>query len=79
VRETGDERSFLLDGDTLTLAGHAEGDGYRIGLGTCSGRILPARADPCASGTPAGAIPARKPGLAGLFPDRRGDRPRGHW
>lgn len=46
--DTGDERSFLLDGDTLTLTGHAQGEGYRIGFGTCSGKILPALADPYA-------------------------------
>ena len=40
--DTGDTRSFLEDGDTLTLAGHAQGDGYRIGFGTCTGTILPA-------------------------------------
>ncbi|MBW4709306.1 fumarylacetoacetase [Roseobacter sp. YSTF-M11] len=38
----GQERSFIEDGDTLTLTGHAEGDGYRVGFGTCSGKILPA-------------------------------------
>lgn len=46
--DTGDERSFLLDGDTLTLMGHAQGEGYRIGFGTCSGKILPALDDPYA-------------------------------
>ncbi|MDU9002377.1 fumarylacetoacetase [Sedimentitalea todarodis] len=46
--DTGDERSFLLDGDTLTLSGHAQGDGYRIGFGACSGKILAALADPYA-------------------------------
>lgn len=38
----GEERKFLLDGDTLTLRGWAQGDGYRIGLGDVSGKILPA-------------------------------------
>ncbi len=38
----GSERSFLADGDTMTLAGHAQGDGFRIGFGTCDGTILPA-------------------------------------
>jgi len=38
----GETRSFIEDGDTLTLTGHAEGDGYRIGFGTCEGKILPA-------------------------------------
>lgn len=41
--ETGETRSFLEDGDTLTLHGHAQGDGYRIGFGICTGTILPAR------------------------------------
>ena len=44
--DTGEERSFLEDGDTLTLHGAAHGDGYTIGFGTCAGTILPALADP---------------------------------
>jgi len=44
--DTGEERSFLEDGDTLTLHGAAHGDGYTIGFGTCSGTLLPALADP---------------------------------
>ncbi len=38
----GSQRSFLADGDTMTLTGHAQGDGYRVGFGTCEGTILPA-------------------------------------
>ncbi|MBL1436472.1 MAG: fumarylacetoacetase [Rhodobacteraceae bacterium] len=38
----GETRSFIEDGDTLTLTGHAQGDGFRIGFGECSGTILPA-------------------------------------
>lgn len=38
----GETRSFLEDGDTMTLTGHAQGDGYRVGFGQCSGKILPA-------------------------------------
>jgi fumarylacetoacetase len=38
----GGTRTFIEDGDTLTLRGHAQGDGYRIGFGECSGRLLPA-------------------------------------
>lgn len=38
----GEARSFIEDGDTLILRGHAPGDGYRIGFGDCSGRVLPA-------------------------------------
>lgn len=44
--DTGDTRSFLEDGDTLTLSGAAHGDGYTIGFGTCTGTILPALDDP---------------------------------
>jgi fumarylacetoacetase len=38
-------RTFLQDGDTITLRGHAQGDGYRIGFGDCTGRITPALKD----------------------------------
>jgi fumarylacetoacetase len=41
----GGTRTFLQDGDTITLRGHAQGDGYRIGFGTCTGRIMPALKD----------------------------------
>ena len=48
--QTGDiTRSFLEDGDTITLHGAAQGDGYRIGFGTCTGMLLPALPDPYAS------------------------------
>ncbi|MEM7504373.1 MAG: fumarylacetoacetase [Pseudomonadota bacterium] len=39
---TGETRTFIEDGDTLTLTGVAEGEGYRIGFGACSGTVLPA-------------------------------------
>lgn len=39
----GQERSFIEDGDTLTLTGFAQGGGYRIGFGSCVGKVLPAR------------------------------------
>jgi fumarylacetoacetase len=39
---TGETRSFIEDGDTLILIGAARGDGYIIGFGECSGKILPA-------------------------------------
>lgn len=42
-------RSFLEDGDTITLRGAAQGDGYRIGFGPCTGKLLPALPDPYAS------------------------------
>ena len=44
--KTGEERSFIVDGDTLTLKGAAKGDGYTIGFGECAGKILPALDDP---------------------------------
>lgn len=40
--DTGETRSFIEDGDTLTLLGAAQGDGYRVGFGACTGTILPA-------------------------------------
>jgi fumarylacetoacetase len=42
----GATRSFLEDGDTLTLHGHARGDGHRIGFGPCAGTVLPAAPRP---------------------------------
>ncbi len=44
--DTGEERSFIADGDTLTLKGAAKGDGYTIGFGDCVGKVLPALDDP---------------------------------
>ena len=41
--DTGEERSFLADGDTLTLRGAACGAGYRLGFGACAGTVLPAK------------------------------------
>ncbi|MFY2823857.1 fumarylacetoacetase [Ruegeria sp. MALMAid1280] len=40
--DSGDERSFLEDGDTLTLRGAAQGNDYRIGFGPCTGTLLAA-------------------------------------
>lgn len=40
--EGGGARTFLEDGDRLTIRGHAQGDGYRIGFGDCAGVVLPA-------------------------------------
>lgn len=42
----GGARSFLEDGDRLTLRGHARGDGYRIGFGDCTGVLRTALARP---------------------------------
>ena len=42
---TGETRSFLEDGDEVTLRAWCEGDGAtRIGLGECVGRVIPAPA-----------------------------------
>jgi fumarylacetoacetase len=38
----GGSRTFLQDGDRVTMTGWCEGDGYRVGFGTVSGRVLPA-------------------------------------
>ncbi|WP_298492212.1 fumarylacetoacetase [uncultured Maritimibacter sp.] len=40
--DTGETRSFIEDGDTVTLRGHAQGDGYRVGFGACTGKTLAA-------------------------------------
>lgn len=37
----GETRKWLEDGDRLTITGWAQGDGYRIGFGEVTGRILP--------------------------------------
>ena len=46
VLETGDQRTFLQDGDRVTLRGWADGPGYRIGFGECTGKVLPALEPP---------------------------------
>ncbi len=38
----GEQRKFLLDGDRVIMEGWCEGNGYRIGFGQASGKILPA-------------------------------------
>ncbi|SEL26405.1 fumarylacetoacetase [Pacificibacter marinus] len=44
--DTGETRSFIEDGDTLTLRGAARGDGYTIAFGDCTTTILPAHKFP---------------------------------
>ena len=39
----GEERKFLLDGDTLSISGYCEGDGYKVGFGEVKGKMLPAK------------------------------------
>jgi fumarylacetoacetase len=37
----GEGRAFIENGDTITMTGSAQGDGYCIGFGEVSGKILP--------------------------------------
>jgi len=39
----GETRKWLEDGDTLAITGWCQGDGYRVGFGEVSGKILPAQ------------------------------------
>ncbi|XP_077979931.1 fumarylacetoacetase-like [Glandiceps talaboti] len=39
----GETRKFLKDGDEAILSGYCQGDGYRVGFGDCTGKVLPAR------------------------------------
>ena len=50
---TGEQRKFFADGDTVTLTGWCEGDGYRVGFGEVTATILPPRHG---SETPQGAV-----------------------
>ena len=36
-----ERRSFLEDGDTVTMTGFCQGDGYRVGFGEVAGTVLP--------------------------------------
>ncbi|RNB83693.1 fumarylacetoacetase [Brevibacillus nitrificans] len=40
--ENGEQRVWLEDGDRLTITGWCQGEGYRIGFGEVTGRVLPA-------------------------------------
>lgn len=39
----GSERKFLNDGDTVTMKGHCEKDGKRVGFGEVRSKLLPAK------------------------------------
>jgi fumarylacetoacetase len=39
----GSQRTFLEDGDRVTITGYAQADGYRVGFGEVTGSVLPAR------------------------------------
>lgn len=38
----GKTRKFLQDGDTVVMSGFAQAENYRVGFGTCTGKVLPA-------------------------------------
>ena len=38
----GGTRTYLQDGDSVTLSGYCQGDGFRVGFGECAGSLLPA-------------------------------------
>jgi len=44
--DSGEERSFIEDHDTLILKGAAVGGDYKVGFGDCTGVLLPALSDP---------------------------------
>jgi len=39
--KNGHTRKMLQDGDRVTITGFAQGDGFRVGFGGCTGKILP--------------------------------------
>lgn len=39
---SGEERTYLEDGDEVIMSGFAQGDGFKIGFGEVRGKILPA-------------------------------------
>ncbi|MEO6694064.1 MAG: fumarylacetoacetase [Ignavibacteria bacterium] len=39
----GEERKFLMDGDELIISGCCNGDGYKVGFGEVTGKILPSK------------------------------------
>jgi len=40
--DNGEQRVWLEDGDQLTMTGWCQGEGYRVGFGEVTGRVLPA-------------------------------------
>jgi fumarylacetoacetase len=40
---SGETRTFLEDGDRVTMTGWCQGKGYRVGFGTVTGKVLPAQ------------------------------------
>jgi fumarylacetoacetase len=41
---SGEERTFIQDGDSIVMTGWAQGNGYRVGFGEAAGKVRPA---PC--------------------------------
>lgn len=50
VEIAGGTRSFIEDGDTIALRGAAMGNGYKIGFGQCTGRVIAAHENPVGAG-----------------------------
>lgn len=40
VLKSGAVRRFIEDGDRMTMSGWCQGDGYRVGFGEVTGRLL---------------------------------------
>lgn len=40
---SGEQRTFIEDGDEIIMTGFAQGNGYKIGFGEVTGKILPAQ------------------------------------
>jgi len=40
MEETGEERRFIEDGDTVTMTGYCQGNGFRVGFGELSNQVI---------------------------------------
>lgn len=41
LEETGETRTFLEDGDTVTMTAYGQANGFRVGFGEVTGRVIP--------------------------------------
>jgi len=41
ILPNGEKRTFLLDGDEIIIKSFCRGDGFRVGFGEVTGKILP--------------------------------------
>jgi fumarylacetoacetase len=41
MAETGEERRFIEDGDTVAMTGYCRGKGFRVGFGTLENQVMP--------------------------------------